>query len=74
MKKNTEKGSEQLPVRGIGAIAKSARNSTTKSAMGRDKSRSFSTEYNSINTDPQGSWTGVPDNPYEKPVQDADDL
>lgn len=25
-------------------------------------------------TDPQGSYTGVPDNPLEKPVQDADDL
>lgn len=27
-----------------------------------------------INTDPQGSYTGRPDEPYEKPVQDADDL
>ena len=26
------------------------------------------------NTDPQGSWTGVPREPCEKPVQDADDL
>ncbi len=25
-------------------------------------------------TDPQGSWTGKPDDPMEKPVQDADDL
>ena len=25
-------------------------------------------------TDPQGSWTGVPEEPGEKPVQDADDL
>lgn len=25
-------------------------------------------------TDPLGSYTGVPDNPYEVPVQDADDL
>lgn len=25
-------------------------------------------------TDPQGMYTGVPENPYEKPVQDADDL
>ena len=25
-------------------------------------------------TDPQGSWTGVPADPTEKPVQDADDL
>ena len=29
---------------------------------------------NRINTDPNGSWTGVPDDPYEKPVQDVDDL
>ena len=27
-----------------------------------------------INTDPQGSYTGVPDDPYDKPIQDADDL
>ena len=28
-----------------------------------------------IVTDPLGSWTGVPvDDPYEKPIQDADDL
>lgn len=25
-------------------------------------------------TDPQGSWTGVPLDPMEEPVQDADDL
>ncbi len=25
-------------------------------------------------TDPQGSYTGVPVDPREKPVQDADDL
>ena len=27
-----------------------------------------------IATDPQGSYTGRPADPYEKPVQDADDL
>lgn len=28
-----------------------------------------------INTDPDGSWTGVPTEfPYEMPIQDADDL
>lgn len=26
------------------------------------------------NTDPNGMYTGVPENPWEKPVQDADDL
>lgn len=25
-------------------------------------------------TDPNGSYTGVPENPNDKPVQDADDL
>lgn len=30
---------------------------------------------NEINTDPLGSYTGVPtDDPNEKPIQDADDL
>ncbi len=28
----------------------------------------------SSDTDPQGMYTGVPENPYEQPVQDADDL
>lgn len=28
----------------------------------------------SLDTDPQGMYTGVPENPYEQPVQDADDL
>ena len=27
-----------------------------------------------IDTDPLGSYTGAPSNPYERPVQDADDL
>ena len=27
-----------------------------------------------IITDPNGSYTGSPQNPYEKPIQDADDL
>ena len=27
-----------------------------------------------IKTDPQGSYTGRCEEPYEKPVQDADDL
>ncbi len=26
------------------------------------------------NTDPNGMYTGVPERPWEKPVQDADDL
>ncbi len=28
----------------------------------------------SIKSDVQGSYTGVPADPYEKPIQDADDL
>ena len=27
-----------------------------------------------IISDPDGSWTGVPLDKYEKPIQDADDL
>ncbi len=29
---------------------------------------------NEIQTDPQGSYTGKAQNPYETPVQDQDDL
>lgn len=29
---------------------------------------------NKIITDPQGSYTGRAEDPYEKPTQDADDL
>ena len=32
------------------------------------------TLWQSAQTDPQGSWTGTPADPYETPVQDADDL
>ena len=32
------------------------------------------TAWQSAKTDPQGSWTGAPADPYETPVQDADDL
>ena len=30
--------------------------------------------FHAAKTDPQGSWTGVPADPDEVPVQDADDL
>ncbi len=33
-----------------------------------------SPEWNGSVTDPLGSYTGVPENRFEKPVQDADDL
>lgn len=32
------------------------------------------TRLNDSKTDPQGSWTGQPQDPNEVPVQDADDL
>lgn len=32
------------------------------------------TDFSARKTDPQGSYTGRPANPGEKPVQDADDL
>ena len=31
-------------------------------------------EQRSSDFDPEGSWTGVPTDPTEKPIQDADDL
>ena len=48
----------------------------------KQKSKAVSRKLKSIKTtgkkaiksDVQGSYTGIPDNPYEKPVQDADDL
>jgi hypothetical protein len=51
-------------------------------AVSKKDSASYNNEYlfrenyeNDIHTDPQGSWTGVPlDDPYDRPIQDADDL
>lgn len=37
------------------------------------KARELS-QFTAAKTDPQGSWTGRPVDPYEVPVQDADDL
>ena len=31
-------------------------------------------QFTAADTDPNGSWTGQPLDPYEVPVQDADDL
>ena len=40
-----------------------------------DKSKEYISKFNTIITDPDGSWTGVPtEDPEERPVQDADDL
>lgn len=38
-----------------------------------EKARDMS-KFTAAKTDPQGSWTGRPLDPYEIPVQDADDL
>ena len=38
-----------------------------------EKAREMS-QFTAAKTDPQGSWTGTPADPYETPVQDADDL
>lgn len=38
------------------------------------KAEAAASNLQSASADPQGSYTGVPENPYEKPVQDADDL
>ena len=47
-----------------------------KDAKAYNNVSSFRENYeNDIHTDPLGSWTGVPlDDPYDKPIQDADDL
>ena len=37
-------------------------------------SMNFSEDQMRIDTDPYGSYTGVPDDPYDEPVQDVDDL
>lgn len=38
-----------------------------------EKARDMS-KFTAAKTDPQGSWTGRPADPYDIPVQDADDL
>ena len=45
-----------------------------KNEQKKSRGAEMSTRYDEINTDPQGSWTGAPDDPYDKPIQDADDL
>lgn len=40
----------------------------------KDKIQSNGKTMQNEKTDPQGMYTGVPDDPWEKPVQDADDL
>lgn len=38
------------------------------------KRESKTCEDSAITTDPDGNYTGVPNNPYEQTVQDVDDL
>ncbi|MDY4587409.1 MAG: hypothetical protein SPD47_03065 [Oscillospiraceae bacterium] len=38
------------------------------------KKRPVTAPMTSPKTDPQGMYTGVPRNPYDAPIQDADDL
>ena len=40
----------------------------------KHKVKSVRATSDNIKSDVQGSYTGVPENPYESPVQDADDL
>lgn len=40
-----------------------------------DQNNDFTVDpFRRVRTDPQGSYTGVPEEPGEEPVQDADDL
>ena len=39
-----------------------------------DFSMKMSEDQERIDTDPYGSYTGVPNDPYDEPIQDADDL
>ncbi len=50
-------------------------NDNNKNIVGQCSAAANMCADNRINTDPNGSWTGVvPDNPNEVPVQDVDDL
>ena len=55
---------------------KDLRSTNKNDANGYNSVSSFRDNYeNDIHTDPLGSWTGVPlDDPYDRPIQDADDL
>ena len=54
----------------------SKKDTVTNEVLNSLKKKKQLKEQNSeIITDPLGSWTGVPtDDPYDKPIQDADDL
>lgn len=46
----------------------------SKKSTGRKVKSVRSTGKKAIKSDVQGSYTGIPDEPYERPIQDADDL
>lgn len=45
-----------------------------KNNKGPTKSAEKVIRMQDLKTDPNGSYTGIPEDPYEVPVQDADDL
>ena len=54
---------------------KHKRKSPTASTTGKPMEAAMAlTDMQAAKTDPQGSYTGVAEQAYEKPVQDADDL
>lgn len=53
---------------------KNEKNTTKNKIKKQELNALIEDENKRINTDPNGSWTGVPDNPKEVPIQDADDL
>lgn len=58
-------------------MSKSSKKKQTVPSGGSDQAMDKAmnmTIWQSAKTDPQGSWTGTPADPYEVPVQDADDL
>ena len=64
--KNTTKAKQKKSIKAI----------SKKDTATYNSSNLFCDNYgNDIHTDPLGSWTGVPlDDPYDQPIQDADDL
>ena len=52
------------------------KDNVTTEMLKNEKKKKVNNERNGeIITDPLGSWTGVPtDDPYDEPIQDADDL
>ena len=64
--KDSEKKKRTAPTEGI--------SHKNKSPMDTALSVVHSYSDDGIDTDPLGSWTGVPKDRYDRPIQDADDL